>query len=158
MSSVVIREGTEVDAPQVAVLLEFGSLHPGAEDPNEASKYADAITEIRASGSMILVADDEGAVVGVCQLIIMRHLQRRGGRCAEIESMHVHPDRRSQGIGALLLDEAARRAQEAGCYRLQLTSNRERSDAHRFYETNGFTFSHKGFKRTIASTEDAGTA
>ncbi len=49
------------------------------------------------------MAEVEGEVVGVCQLIVFRHLQARGGLCAEIESVHVHPDHRGSGVGSALL-------------------------------------------------------
>ena len=88
-------------------------------------------------------------MVGVLQLIIIQHLQRRGGVCAELESVHVAPEHRGQGIGGLLVEDAVRRAAEMGCYRVQLTSNRQRPDAHRFYEAHGFSPSHVGFKRVI---------
>ena len=87
--------------------------------------------------------------MGVCQLIVFRHLQHRGGRCAEIESVHVHPDFRGSGIGSALLRDAVERARRLGCYRVQLTSNIVRADAHRFYERLGFVPSHAGFKMSL---------
>ena len=62
----------------------------------------------------------------------------RGGLCAEIESVHVHPDHRGTGVGGALLRDAIDRARGLGCYRVQLTSNVARPDAHRFYERLGF--------------------
>ena len=56
------------------------------------------------------MAELQGEVVGVCQLIVFRHLQARGGRCAEIESVHVHPDHRGEGVGGVLLQDAIARA------------------------------------------------
>jgi len=88
-------------------------------------------------------------VVGVCQLIVFRHLQAHGGLCAEVESMHVHPHHRSGGVGAALIGEAVARARALGCYRLQLTSNTARADAHRFYERLGFVPSHVGLKMLL---------
>ena len=90
-----------------------------------------------------------GEVVGTCQLITFRHLQHGGGRCAEIESMHVRPDVRGTGVGGVLLEAAVEAAVVAGCYRVQLTSNAARTDAHRFYERHGFVASHVGFKRLL---------
>jgi GNAT superfamily N-acetyltransferase len=87
-----------------------------------------------------------GELVGVCQLIVFRHLQNRGGLCAEVESVHVHPDHRGHGIGGVLMRAAVQRARELGCYRIQLTSNKARPEAHRFYERLGFEPSHRGFK------------
>lgn len=71
---------------------------------------------------------------------------RRGGLCAEIESVHVHPDHRGGGVGGALIHDAVARARALGCYRVQLTSNTARPDAHRFYERLGFVPSHIGFK------------
>jgi GNAT superfamily N-acetyltransferase len=77
---------------------------------------------------------------------VFRHLQARGGLCAEIESVHVHPDWRSRGMGRVLMSAAIARARALGCYCVQLTSNRARPDAHRFYAALGFEDSHRGFK------------
>jgi GNAT superfamily N-acetyltransferase len=77
---------------------------------------------------------------------VFRHLHRRGGLCAEIESVHVHPDHRGVDIGSTLVADAVERARAMGCYRVQLTSNRAREDAHRFYERLGFVPSHVGYK------------
>ena len=63
--------------------------------------------------------------------------------------MHVAEQRRGEGIGAALVDAAVAWAAQRGCYRIQLTSNVARREAHRFYEANGFTASHVGFKRMI---------
>jgi GNAT superfamily N-acetyltransferase len=114
------------------------------------SGYQSALAEIQATdGSDVLVAQVDGQIAGMCQLMVFRHFQRRGGRCAEVESMHVHPDFRGKGIGAQLLDAAVDAAWRSGCYRIQLTSNVQRTDAHRFYERRGFAPSHLGFKRLL---------
>jgi GNAT superfamily N-acetyltransferase len=82
-------------------------------------------------------------------LVVFRHFQRLGGLCGEIESMHVHPEFRSKGIGAQLLAAAIEVARQAGCYRVQLTSNLRRPDAHRFYTGHGFDPSHVGFMQVL---------
>jgi GNAT superfamily N-acetyltransferase len=63
--------------------------------------------------------------------------------------MHVAPERRGEGIGSVLLEAAIAQARAAGCYRVQLTSNKVRRDAHRFYLRHGFVASHEGFKRYL---------
>ena len=95
------------------------------------------------------MAELNAEVVGVCQLLVLRHLQHAGGRCAEIESMHVRSDLRSRRVGEALLDEVEVRARSLGCYRIQLTSNLARLDAHRFYTRNGYAASHLGFKKLL---------
>jgi GNAT superfamily N-acetyltransferase len=148
--NVSIRVARPADIPRLAALLAAGSLR-GREDPGDLPAYLSALEEINATpGAAVLVAEAGHQVVGMCQLIMFRHLQERGGRCAEIESVHVDERYRSSGIGGALLEAAVQRAAEAGCYRVQLTSNRAREAAHRFYERHGFEATHLGFKRYLS--------
>jgi GNAT superfamily N-acetyltransferase len=148
-SGVTIRPARLADAPRLVALLAAGTLR-ASEDPGELDRYRAALAEIAATpGNIVLVAVVDGEVAGLCQLIMFRHLQERGGRCAEIESMHVDARLRSRGIGGALLEAAVDRARLGGCYRVQLTSNLRRADAHRFYARHGFVASHQGFKRYL---------
>jgi GNAT superfamily N-acetyltransferase len=150
--ALVIRRGTEADLGRVVELLFLGALPGGpqrTEDPADVGPYATALREIDGAGGAVLVAERGGEVIGVCQLIVFRHLQAGGGLCAEIESVHVHPDHRGSGVGTSLVREAVARARALGCYRVQLTSNARREDAHRFYERLGFSPSHVGFKMLL---------
>jgi GNAT superfamily N-acetyltransferase len=143
---VEVRNATEADLERIVELFEHGALVEGKEDPADLSPYRAALSEVAQGPGRVLVAEVGGEVVGVCQLIVFRHLQARGGRCAEVESVHVHPDRRGQGIGRVLMAAALDEARALGCYRLQLTSNNARPEAHRFYRRLGFEASHHGFK------------
>ncbi len=146
----VVRSATPDDARVLVDLLQAGALGPPQEDPSDLEPYRAALAEIAATpGTEVLVAERDGHVVATCQLVTFRHLQHGGGMCAEVESMHVRPDLRGTGLGGLLLEVAAESARAAGCYRIQLTSNAARSDAHRFYERHGFVQSHIGFKRAL---------
>jgi GNAT superfamily N-acetyltransferase len=148
-SDVTVRPATDADLESVVALLGHGSLVEGKEDPLYLTPYRSALTEIGRQPGGVLVAEVEGQVVGVCQLIVFRHLQSRGGLCAEIESVHVHLDQRGRGIGHVLMEAAVQQARDLGCYRVQLSSNVARPDAHRFYESLGFTPSHVGFKLAL---------
>ncbi len=144
-----IRTAREDDLERIVELLVLGTVPggpPSREDPSDLAPYRAALERIGDGDGAVLVAELEREVVGVCQLIVFRHLQAHGGLCAEIESVHVHPDRRNGGVGTALVGEAVARARAAGCYRVQLTSNAARPDAHRFYESLGFVPSHVGFK------------
>ncbi len=148
----VIRPATEADLGRAAELLQLGALPggpPRVEDPADVGPYAAALGEIDAAGGVVLVAELGGEVVGVCQLIVFRHLQAQGGLCAEVESVHVHPNHRGSGVGTALLRDAVGRARALGCYRVQLTSDARREDAHRFYERLGFSPTHVGFKMLL---------
>ena len=145
-----IRDATAEDLPAFVGILAAGGSRPGKEEASDLAPYRAALREIDAADrSRLLVAEVDGAVVGACQVFAVRHLQERGGLCAEVESLHVAPDRRGGGIGGHLLDAAVEVARGWGCYRVQLTSNSARTDAHRFYERAGFTPSHVGFKRLL---------
>jgi GNAT superfamily N-acetyltransferase len=148
-SDVTVRLATHADLGPIVVLLEHGSLVEGKENPLDLTPYRDALADIGRRPGGVLVAEVGGQVVGVCQLIVFRHLQSRGGLCAEIESVHVHPEQRGRGIGHVLMEAVVQRARDLGCYRVQLTSNVARPDAHRFYESLGFTPSHLGFKLAL---------
>ncbi len=144
-SPVVVRDARPDDAAAVAAILSGGSIDDG-EDPGDPTAYRAAIEATSSGPGAVLTAELAGEVVGVCQLLLFRHIQHRGGRCAEIESMHVAREHRGGGIGSALLSAAVERARAAGCYRVQLTSNKVRADAHRFYQRHGFVASHEGFK------------
>jgi GNAT superfamily N-acetyltransferase len=141
-----VRPATAEDLPRIVELFQHGSLVADKEDASDMAPYQAAFSEIERRPGGLLVAESDGQVVGVCQLIVFRHLQSRGGLCAEVESVHVHPDWRSHGIGSTLMRHAIDVAKQLGCYRIQLTSNNERSDAHRFYASLDFEPSHTGFK------------
>jgi GNAT superfamily N-acetyltransferase len=145
-AEVKVREATEADLDRIVELLGHGALVEGKEDRANLSPYAAALAEISQGPGGVMVAEVDGTVVGVCQLIVFRHIQGRGALCAEVESVHVHPDMRGQGIGHVLMEAAIQRARTLGCARVQLTSNLARPEAHRFYESLGFSSSHRGFK------------
>lgn len=147
--AVVVRAATEPDIPRIVELFAHGSLVEGKEDPADLAPYRAALTEIASRPGGVLVAEVGGEVVGACQLFVFRHLQSRGGLCAEVESVHVHPAHRGQGIGHVLMRAAIAQARDLGCYRVQLMSNHERTRAHRFYEGLGFVPSHQGFKLAL---------
>lgn len=149
---VVVRSAATADLARLVELLALGGSRPGKEDPADLAAYAAALVEISCSPhNRVLVAEVDDEVLGACQVFAVRHLQEHGGLCAEIESMHVHPDHRGRGTGRVLLDHAVELARGWGCYRVQLTSNNVRTDAHRFYARAGFTASHQGFKLDLHS-------
>ena len=150
-----IRGAVVADTEALVELLAGGALTVPETRPGpgvDLNAYRAAVAEIVSSPSsdiLVAVAVAGGRVVGMCQLITFRHLQAQGGLCAELESVHVSAEHRSGGIGGLLVEAAVRRASDAGCYRVQLTSNAERTDAQRFYQRHGFVPTHVGYKRIL---------
>ena len=149
MSSILIRDARRDDIARFVELITLGAFGDSFENPDNHDLYQAAFDEIERSLSSLLVAEMDRVVVGGLQLIVFRLLQDNGGLCAELESVHVHPDLRGHGIGGALVEAAVERARELGCHQVQLTSNSKRDNAHRFYESHGFTQSHKGFKRFL---------
>ncbi len=147
--SVIVRSLRDDDLAQTLAILNDYDLPESGESPEELASYLRAIAEIRAGGDDVLVAELDGQVVGLCQLIFFRHLHNGAGLCAEVESVHVRRDLRSRGIGEAMMNEAERRSIERGCYRIQLTSRIWRTDAHRFYERLNYEQSHQGFKKYL---------
>lgn len=135
------------DVAAAVGLLMGGSLTPEFEDTTKVKDYWSAVEETRRRRGDVVVADVDGDVVGVCQVIVFQHFQHAGGWCCEIESVHVRSDMRSRGIGAQLLAAAEALARERDCYRIQLTSRNVREDAHRFYLANGYEQTSQGFKK-----------
>ena len=118
-----------------------GSMPPGW-DPARA---ADRLIALLASDTdAMLVADDAGAIVGICS-VYDDILSVRFGRRAWVEDLAVDPARRSQGIGKALLDAAKTWARERGCSHLELDSAETRKDAHRFYEREGAAYRSASF-------------
>ena len=91
-------------------------------------------------------ADD---VVGTLQLSFLPGLSRRGELRAQIEGVRVRADHRGAGVGEALIRWALAEARRRGCGLVQLTTDRSRRDAHRFYERLGFVASHVGFKLAL---------
>ena len=97
----------------------------------------------------LIVADDGGAVVGTCQLTFIPGLSRGGAERMTIEAVRVGADLRGQGLGRQMMEWALRRARERGCRMAQLTTDKRRTGAHRFYASLGFVASHEGMKLTL---------
>jgi GNAT superfamily N-acetyltransferase len=150
MTVAAVRPLEKADTAEAVAVLRGGSNAPEFEDVSRLENYWDAALETRARGGDVLVATRDNEVVGVLQVLIFRHFQHTGGWCCEVESVHVRSDQRSKGIGAELLAAAEQLARDRGCYRIQLTSNNIREDAHRFYEREGYVQSHKGFKKHLS--------
>jgi GNAT superfamily N-acetyltransferase len=146
---VLIRPIAQDDLEAASLVLQGGSLTPEVEDETNVEAYWAAVEETRRRRGDVLVAELNGEVVGVCQVLVFPHFQHTGGWCAELESVHVRSDLRGHGIGTLLLAGAEALASERGCYRVQLTSRNVRSDAHRFYTTQGFEQTSQGFKKSL---------
>ncbi len=143
------RIATRDDLPVIVRLLAddgFGKDREQAVDPLPKA-YGDAFDRMAAQpGNDYLLAEIDGEVAGCLQLTVIHGLSRTGVSRAQIEGVRVAGSHRGKGIGEALFREAIGRAREAGCGLVQLTTDKARPDALRFYEKLGFTASHEGMK------------
>jgi GNAT superfamily N-acetyltransferase len=100
-------------------------------------------------GNELVVGVDGGDIVATCQLTFTPGLSRGGAWRMTIEAVRVRADRRGGGFGRRMMAYAVQRARERGCRIAQLTTDKRRTEARRFYESLGFTASHEGMKLTL---------
>ena len=151
-----MRPAQREDVPHVAELIMHGAsvqkrtpdeIAAEAQDP----VYLEAFETIAANPyNTLFVAELEGKVVGTYQITILPGMAERGRIRAKIESVHVAPETRGRGIGAIMMRHAIGFAAEKGVGLLELTSHKARPDAHRFYNSLGFVQSHEGFKMALS--------
>ena len=143
------RRARADDVPDIVRLLAddpLGATRERYESPLPES-YARAFRAIEQDANNELVVACRGErVVGVLQLTYIPSLTYQGGWRALIEGVRVDSGERSQGLGKTLFEWAIARARERGCHMVQLTTDKARPDAKRFYEGLGFVASHEGMK------------
>jgi GNAT superfamily N-acetyltransferase len=152
VTEIAIRNATRDDLAFIIGLIDEDSVLDSGEDRDNplGTGYLAAFTAIDSDpNQMLLIADLNGDAVGTFQLTFTPGIARRGGWRCTIESVHVSSEHRNKRIGEKMMTWAVERARERGCAMVQLTSNKKRADAHRFYERLGFSKSHEGFKLYI---------
>ncbi|NUR61338.1 MAG: GNAT family N-acetyltransferase [Catenulispora sp.] len=143
----VLRDATAADLPAIVGLLADDKLGSTRESPDDLAPYLAAFAELDADPNQrLIVADRAGEIVGTFQLTYIPGISQRGLKRAVIESVRVAAAERGHGLGSQMMTWAIAESRAAGCRLVQLTSNAERPDAHRFYERLGFVRSHVGFK------------
>ncbi len=144
------RQARRADLPMLVRLLAddpLGQSRERATDPLPAV-YEDAFAAIDAdpNNELVVVEDAAGKLVATLQLTFIPCLSLMGGTRLQIESVRVDPEQRGKGLGETVFRWAIERGRERGCRLAQLTTNKTRADALRFYERLGFTASHEGMK------------
>lgn len=148
--TLILRDATAADLPVIVAMLADDKLGATREDAADLAPYAAAFAEVEADPNQrLIVAERAGEVVGTFQLSFIPGVAQRGLKRAMIESVRVATGERGSGLGTQMMRWAIEEARSAGCRQVQLTSNAERPDAHRFYERLGFVPSHVGFKMKL---------
>lgn len=149
MTDIVCRRATRADLPALVAMLADDVLGRTREDaslPLDA-RYLAAFDAIERDPNQMLVAVElDGAVVGCLQLSFLPGLSRRGQLRGQIESVRIAASQRGGGIGRQMIAWAIDECRRRGCGMVQLTSDKSRADAIRFYESLGFKASHQGLK------------
>ena len=144
------RKARREDVPFIVEMLandKLGQLREDYKDPLPDNYYR-AFDKIDKDPNqeLIVIEDDEKGIIGTLQLTFIQYLTYQGGIRAQIEAVRVREDMTAQGIGEKLFRWAIKQAKEKGAHLLQLTSDKKRPEAIKFYKKLGFIASHEGMK------------
>ncbi|HUT68385.1 MAG TPA: GNAT family N-acetyltransferase [Dehalococcoidales bacterium] len=144
-----VRTATEKDIPRILELyrqLAFNPPPAGAPVPS-MEEYRRVFNKMSAvPGYRLLVAEEDGEILGTTVLVILPGFTHGVSPFAVVEYVVVDEQYRRRGIGKLLMDYVIARSKEAGCYKIMLTSDKRREQAHQFYKSLGFAASAHGFR------------
>lgn len=150
----IFRRATRADVPRLVQMLAddaIGATREAYADPLPDS-YWEAFAQIDADPhQLLLVADVGGRVVGMLQLTFIPYLTHQGSSRAMIEGVRIDSNQRGSGLGRKMVAWAIDEARRRGCMMVQLTTDKRRTDARRFYESLGFTATHEGMKLGLGS-------
>ncbi len=150
--SYLVDRATRDDVAAVVALLRddpLGSIREVTTDDDTPRPYLEAFEDVDADPRQLLLVArrrHEGTVVATLQLTFLRTLSRRGGLRLLVEAVRVARSERGRGLGEALMEWAVDLGRARGAVLAQLTTDRRRTDAHRFYERLGWVDSHKGMK------------
>jgi GNAT superfamily N-acetyltransferase len=154
MSEVLIRDAVAEDVPGIVAMLADDKLGSRREDLDDMPAYLAAFEVLAADPSQrLVVMERDGRLVGTFQLTVIPGISQKGLKRALIEAVRVDSSERGTGLGTQLMQWAVEESRRLGCGLVQLTSNAERPDAHRFYRRLGFEQSHYGFKLKLEPLE-----
>ena len=158
MSELIFRPATAADLPGIVAMLaddQLGSQREDASIPLN-SRYTDAFAAIDTDPNQFLaVVEIEGQLAGCLQLTFVPGLSRLGMWRGQIESVRIAADQRGAGLGRKMFEWAIEQCRERGCELVQLTTDKTRPDALRFYESLGFVASHEGMKLSLPASNSA---
>lgn len=151
-AEITFREAVEQDLERIVKMLSddlLGSKRERYELPLPSS-YVKAFKAIEADpNNELMLACYESKIVGVQQITFTPYITHQGGWRATVEGVRISSDVRGMGVGSKMIEFAIQRAKERGCHLIQLTTDKQREDALRFYERLGFNASHEGLKMKL---------
>jgi GNAT superfamily N-acetyltransferase len=145
-----LRPARAEDVEGIVALLADDVIGALRENPEDLAPYREAFARLEADPNQtLLVAEFDGRLVGCLQLTVIPGLALQGATRSIIEAVRVSSAERGSGLGTRMITWAVEESGRLGVDLVQLTSDRSRTDAHRFYERLGFVPSHLGFKRAL---------
>jgi GNAT superfamily N-acetyltransferase len=154
-TNVSFRRATQSDVPEIVRMLAddpLGARRERFETPLPEAYFSAFAAVDRDPNNELVVACLDARVVGVLQITFIPGLTYQGGWRALIEAVRVDRAVRSRGVGRTMFEWAIARARERRCHLVQLTTDKTRPEAKRFYEQLGFVASHEGMKLHLADT------
>ena len=154
MMDLSFREATKSDLTALVHMLGDDSLGSMREDLSAPMnpKYIEAFNHIESDpNNELIVATLNDDIVGMVQLTFIPYLTHTGSWRCLIEGVRIHSGYRGKGLGGKLFEWSIQRAKERNCRLVQLTSDKTRTEALKFYESLGFVASHEGFKLHLGS-------
>ena len=147
----ILRSATKNDVPFIIKMLandKLGKLRENYQEPLPESYYAafEIINSDPNQELMVVEKENEAGIAATFQLTFIPYLSYQGILRAQIENVFVKEDLTGQGIGKKIFEWAIARAKERNAHLLQLTSDKKRPSAIKFYENLGFIASHEGMK------------
>lgn len=152
--TLIYREAQQQDLSSLIHMLADDELGQTREDNSFPTNqnYIDAFKSIsRDPNNELIVVVEENHIVGMLQLTFIPYLSHVGSWRCLIESVRIHSAYRGKGLGTKFFQWAIARAKEKNCHMVQLTSDKQRVNALRFYENMGFKATHEGFKLKLES-------
>ena len=145
-----IRKATENDILAIVQMIaddELGRKRENFQIPLPA-EYIKAFEKINSDENqeLVVVENEDLEIIGTLQLSFIQYLTYRGGIRAQIEAVRIRKDKRGLGIGKIMFEWAINRAQTRKAHLIQLTTDKKRPKAIKFYEELGFKKSHEGMK------------
>jgi GNAT superfamily N-acetyltransferase len=148
-----IRHARKSELAALVALYRDDGLGVTREATEVDEAYQSAFDAIEADPNhMLVVGERDGEIVATLLLSFLPGLSRHGAWRAQIEAMRVSGASRGQGIGQDMLNWSIEKARQHGCTLVQLTSDRRRADAHRFYARVGFEPTHLGYKMSLETS------
>lgn len=150
ISKMKFRKANREDVSEIVKMIANDALGKTRENFQTPlpEVYYSAFENIRNDDNqeLVVLENDEEEVIGTLQLSFIQYLTYQGGIRAQIEAVRIREDQRGKGIGEKMFLWAIARAEERKAHLIQLTTDKKRAEALRFYQKLGFKATHEGMK------------